>query len=36
LKKERFIFNDIVSDERGLIGWKITMPKSEGESESKE
>jgi len=26
LKKERFVFNDIVADDRGLIGWKITRP----------
>jgi len=33
--KERFVFNDIVSDERGFIGWKITRP-VDGDQEAKE
>ena len=35
LQKERYVFNDIVSDERGFIGWKITRP-SENNEEGKE
>ena len=35
LKKERFITNEMVSDDRGLIGWKISRPVQENE-ESKE
>ena len=26
MKTEKFITNDFVSDDRGLVGWKITVP----------
>lgn len=26
MKDERFVMNDFVQDDRGLVGWKITVP----------
>ena len=31
MKESRFIMNDFVSDDRGLVGWKITVPGTENE-----
>jgi molecular chaperone DnaK (HSP70) len=30
-KKNNLIFNEFASDERGLVGWKITRKQKEGE-----
>ena len=31
MKEDRFLMNEFVSDDRGLVGWKITVPGSEEE-----
>ena len=31
MKADRFIMNDFVSDDRGLVGWKITVPGTDTE-----
>jgi len=33
MKKERYVTNDFVSDDRGHAGWKITRPPSSGEED---
>lgn len=30
-KQNNFIFNEFASDERGLVGWKISKKQKEGE-----
>ena len=35
LKKDRFLFNEFVADERGLVAWKITRP-ANGDEDPKE